>query len=117
MLRSINNRTKKIAPEDAISQIVSVLPRIIKAMALTPIEGGTAYLASWTSQKDSGAWSTQRGRSRTLLTCCRSTLTNQWRLWYHLCCRWDGPSCGYLSVIATYVANSTESLPVHPVKD
>ena len=39
-LPSVNDATKKMAPEAAINQIGSVLPRIIEAMASAPDEGG-----------------------------------------------------------------------------
>ena len=40
VLPSVNDATRKMAPEDAINQIGSVLPRIIKAMATAPVDGG-----------------------------------------------------------------------------
>ena len=39
-LPAVNDATKKMAPEAAINQIGSVLPRIIEAMASAPEEGG-----------------------------------------------------------------------------
>ena len=40
LLPSVNDATKKCAPEDAMDQIGSVLPRIIEALASAPLEDG-----------------------------------------------------------------------------
>ena len=76
LLPSVNDATKKYAPEEAIDQIGSVLPRIIEALTMAPVEDG-GILFSKLDIKD-GFWcmGVKRDKSGTLLMFSQTTRVN-----------------------------------------
>ena len=125
-LPSVNEATKNMAPEDAINQIGSVLPRIIEAMAAAPIEGGDIMFSKL--DISDGFWR---------MVCEEG---QEWNFAYVLPAHPGSPveivvpsalqmgwaeSPGFFcaasetarDVAATYVAEPVGSLPAHPLED
>jgi hypothetical protein len=104
-----------MAPENAICQIRSMLPRINKEMVPTPIEGGTTCFARWTKKQEGNfPYVLPEDPDKPMEIVVPSALQMGWAELQRCIC---GVSETARDVTVTYIAKPTGSLTGNPLKD
>ncbi len=123
---SVNEATKDTAPEEAIHQIGTVLPRIIEAMASAPLEGGDIMFSKldikdgfWRMVCQAGeewnfAYILPNHPGQPVEIVVPSALQMGWTLSPPFFC---AASETARDVAATYISEPVGSLPKHPLED